>query len=177
MYPEASGPACAAREDRMRPKVPTARDIMTRSLVTLRPEMRALEAAGLLLKHEISGAPVVDDEGRLVGLFSEYDCLREVAAGEYDLDHHEDVITVGSVMNDPTHTISPEIDLFGSAHAVVNLRVPRLPVVEDGRLIGQVSRRDALRAVYELRRRALGQKHYPDYPEGREPIHFYPRRR
>ena len=164
-------------EDRMRPKVPTARDIMTRSLVTLRPEMRALDATGLLLKHEISGAPVVDDDGRLVGLFSEYDGLREVAAAEYNFDHHEEVVTVGGVMNDPTHTISPELELFGIAHEFVKLRVRRLPVVEDGRLIGQVSRRDALRAAYELRRQILSEKRYPDYPEGREPIHFYPRRR
>lgn len=161
----------------MRTKVPTARDIMTCTLVTLRAEMRALDAAGLLLKHEISGAPVVDDEGHLVGLFSEYDCLREVASAEYDFDHHEEVVTVGSIMNEPTHTIRPELDLFGIAHEFVKLRVRRLPVVENGRLIGQVSRRDALRAAYELRSQTLGQKQYPDYPEGRAPIRDYPRGR
>ncbi len=116
----------------MRPKVPTAREIMTRSLVTVSPTMRVLDAAGLLLKHEISGAPVVDEQGRLVGLFSEYDCLRAVAAAEYDFDHREEVVSVAELMNEPSHTISPELDLFGIAHEFVNRRVRRLPGVEDG---------------------------------------------
>ena len=64
----------------MRPDVPTARDIMTRRLVTLRPAMRTVEAAGILLEHNISGAPVVDEQGNLLGLLSEYDCLQAIAA-------------------------------------------------------------------------------------------------
>ena len=52
------------------PHVPTAREIMTRKLVTLRPETRVVDAAALLLKHGISGAPVVDEDGRLLGLLS-----------------------------------------------------------------------------------------------------------
>jgi CBS domain-containing protein len=160
----------------MRPEVPTARDIMTRSPVTVRPEMHAVEAAGILLKHEISGVPVVDDDGRLLGLFSEYDCLREIASAEYDRDDRDVVVTVAELMTEPMHTISPELELFGIAHEFVTTRVRRLPVIEDGRLVGQVSRRDALRAAYELRRKRLRRKQYPDYPEGRAPIHFYPRR-
>ena len=161
----------------MRPDIPTARDIMTRRLVTLRPGLRAVEAAGILLKHNISGAPVVDDDGNLLGLLSEHDCLQAVAAAEYDFDRHDVVVTVEEMMTTTPHTIPPEMDLFAIAHEFVNLRVRRFPVVEAGRLIGQVSRRDALRAAYELRRKALRHKQYPDYPEGRAPIRDYPRRR
>ncbi len=161
----------------MRPDVPTARDIMTRRLVTVRPEMRAQEAAGILLKHNISGAAVVDGDGNLLGLLSEYDCLRAVAAAEYDFDRHDVVVTVEELMTTPTHTILPKMDLFAIAHEFVNLRVRRFPVVEAGHLLGQVSRRDVLRAAYELRRKALRYKQYPDYPEGRAPIHDYPGRR
>ena len=161
----------------MRPKVPNAREIMTRSLVTLRPEMRVLDAAEVLLKHEISGAPVVDEEGNLAGLLSEFDCLRAVAAAEYDFDNRETVVTVAELMTEAVHTVSPELDLFGLAHAFIAKGVRRFPVLDEGRLIGQVSRREALRAAYDLRRKILGQKRYPDYPEGREPIHFYPKRR
>ena len=161
----------------MRPKVPTAREIMTRRLVTLRPEMRVVEAAGTLLEHKISGAPVVDDDGKLLGLLSEYDCLRTVAASEYNFDNHDAVVSVGELMTTAVHTVEPEMDLFAIAHEFVNLRVRRLPVVESGRLIGQVSRRDALSAAYELRQEALRHQQYPDYPEGRAPIRDYPRER
>ena len=73
--------------------------------------------------------------------------------------------------------MSPALDLFGIAHEFVNRRVRRLPAVEDGKLLGQVSRRDALRAAYKLRRKILSQKQYPDYPQGRAPIRNYPKRR
>ncbi len=161
----------------MRPDVPTARDIMTRRLVTLRPEIRAVEAADTLLKHDISGAPVVDDDENLLGLLSEYDCLRAIAAAEYEFDRRDAVVTVEELMTTTVHTIPPEMDLFAIAHEFVNIRVRRFPVVEEGRLIGQVSRRDTLRAAYELRQEALRHKQYPDYPEGRAPIRDYPRER
>ncbi len=150
---------------------------MTRSVVTLRPELRLIDAAGVLLKHEISGAPVVDGEGRLLGLLSEFDCLRVVANSEYDFDNRDTVTTVAEIMTDAVYTVSPELDLFGLAHEFVTKRVRRFPVLEGGRLIGQVSRRNALRAAYDLRSKILERKRYPDYPEGREPIHFYPTRR
>ena len=84
------------------------------------------------------------------------------------------IVTVDELMTTTTHTISPEMDLFAIAHEFLNLRVRRFPVVEAGRLVGQVSRRDALRAAFELRRKALRHKQYPDYPEGRAPIRDYP---
>ncbi len=161
----------------MRPRVPTARDIMTQRLVTLRPEMRIFEAAGLLLEHGISGAPVIDGDGKLLGLLSEYDCLRAVASAEYELDDRDSISIVSDLMTHVCHTVSPDLDLFGIAQKFVTLRVRRLPVLELGRLIGQVSRRDALRAAYKIRNRALSQKRYPDYPEGRDPIRDYPKRR
>lgn len=149
---------------------------MTRPLITLTPEMRALDAAGVLLKNKISAALVVDRAGQLVGLLAEYDCLRAVAAAEYNFDDHDLVVSVEDLMTDEIHTIGPDLDLFGIAHEFIALRVGRLPVVADGQLIGQVNRRHALRAAYELRRKTL-RKRYPDYPEGREPIRSYPQRR
>ena len=69
----------------------------------------------------------------------------------------------------------PDLDLFGVAHAFVRLGVRRLPVVDRGELLGQVSRRDALKAAVKLRRE-LQKAHsrYPDYPAGRNPIRNYP---
>ncbi len=86
--------------------------------------------------------------------------------------------TVSDLMTQECHTVSPDLDLFGLAHQFVKLRVRRFPVVEENRLLGQVSRRDALRAAVRLRRELLrSRRHYPDYPEGRDPIRDYPRGR
>jgi len=159
-----------------RPKVPTAREIMTTRLITLRPDLPASEAAEILLQNSISGAPVVDSQGALLGLLSEYDCLRAVAASDYEMDPHDGAERVADLMTRACHTVPGEMDLFALAHTFVTLRVRRLPVVENGRLVGQVSRRDALRAAVELRRQRTGRRsHYPDYPAGREPITNYPR--
>lgn len=161
-----------------RPEVPTARTVMTRSLVTLRPDMSAAEAAEILVRKSISGAPVVDGEGHLIGLLSEFDCLQAVASAEYEMDSHDTIKTVAELMTKvgDCHTVSPDLDLFGLAHEFVRLRVRRFPVVEDDQLLGQVSRRDALTAALKLRREiAKARHHYPDYPEGRDPIRDYPR--
>ncbi len=159
------------------PHVPTAREIMVRKLVTLRPDMPVSEATVLLLKHKISGAPVVDSDGRLLGLLSEFDCLRALTSSEYNLDAHDDLVRVGDLMTESMHTIGPEIDLFAIAHEFVTLRVRRLPVVDGDELLGQVSRRDVLRAEVQLQAKLLKQKSYPDYPEGRAPIRNYPKDR
>lgn len=158
------------------PKVPTARELMAKRLVTLAPGMSVVEAADILLRHSISGAPVVDPEGQLLGLLSEFDCLRAVASAEYEMDLHDAAETAGELMTQACHTIGPDLDLFGVAHAFVRLGVRRLPVVEDGELLGQVSRRDALKAAVDLRRALQkARSHYPDYPAGRDPIRDYPR--
>jgi CBS domain-containing protein len=71
--------------------------------------------------------------------------------------------------------IPPDMSLFTVAHEFVSRRVRRFPVVENGFLIGQVSRRDALRAVVKLRHAKIeAHPRYPDYPKGREPIRNYP---
>jgi CBS domain-containing protein len=159
-----------------RPQVPTTRQLMTTRLVTLRPTMHAVDAAALLLKNRISGAPVVDPQGGIIGLLSEFDCLRAVAAAEYEMDSVDEIQTVADLMSREFITIGPEVDLFGLATEFVRHRVRRFPVVENGRLLGQVSRRDALRGAVELRRSVQKSRHrHSVYPEGREPIRDYPR--
>jgi CBS domain-containing protein len=160
------------------PKVPVARELMTARLITLTPEMSAVEAAELLLQHSISGAPVVDGDGQLLGLLSEFDCLRAVASAEYEMDLHDGAETVRELMTQTCHTVPPDLDLYGVAHTFVNLGVRRLPVVDGRQLIGQVSRRDALAAAVRIRRELQrARPRYPDYPAGRGPIRDYPRMR
>lgn len=151
------------------PKLPTARDIMTRNLLTLRAETPLHDAVALLLRHDVSGAPVVDGAGALIGLVSELDCLRVVAHGEFHDYGHYAHTRVGDVMTTASHTIAPDLDLYAIAAELVKLRVRRLPVLEDGVLVGQVSRRDVLAALDRDRLRRRRERRYPDYPAGREP--------
>ncbi len=170
-------------------KVATVREMMTRKVINLSPDMAVVEAAAVLIKNGISGAPVVDDEGRLLGLVSEFDCLRAVAVSDYEMDSHDAIESVGDLMSreplirsvgdlmsrEPL-TVPPDMDLFTLAHEFVSRRVRRFPVVENGRVIGQVSRRDALKAALVLRKdRISSHPSYPDYPRGRAPIKNYPK--
>ena len=129
--------------------IPTAREIMTTQLVTLQPRMTVAEAIKTLLRHSISGAPVVDEDGTLLGVLSEFDCLRAIANEQFHEDHDEDG-HVEDLMTRGGQTIGPDADLFQVAQTFVSLRVRRLPVLEGDRLLGQVSRRDVLRALDAL---------------------------
>jgi CBS domain-containing protein len=104
-----------------------------------------------LLKHKISGAPVVDDKGSLVGILSELDCVNHMCHRATEnlppLDVHE-------LMTRDVVTIAPQASLLTLADLFAKKRYRRFPVVdEDGRLIGQVSRRDLLRALNDIMRK------------------------
>jgi CBS domain-containing protein len=122
------------------------RDYMTRHLVTFRPEMNLFTAINRLLEHRISGAPVVDEQGHLLGLLSEGDCLRGILSGAYYESVGGDVSTY---MTRDVEVVSPEAGIIELAERFLQGR-GRLPVVEDGCLIGQISRSDVLRAVKEF---------------------------
>jgi CBS domain-containing protein len=125
-----------------------ARDIMVTRLVTLAPEMDVFEAIDLLLKHQISGAPVVDAAGNFVGLFSEQRAISLLVAAAYD---RAPTSSIGPFVLTDVATISPQTDLLTIAERFLNHNQRRLPVLDDeGRLVGQVSRRDVLRAARQL---------------------------
>lgn len=123
-----------------------ARDIMVSRPATLKSDMDVYDAIGLLLKHSISGAPVVDDDGRYVGVFSERSCLSLLVEGAYD---QLPTTQVYAFMDEDAETITDELDLFSIAQAFLSTNSRRLPVLRNGMLVGQVSRRDVLRAVHD----------------------------
>lgn len=142
-----------------------ARDLMTRTLVTLRPDDTIAEAIRVLVTHEISGAPVVDGGGRLVGLLSEHDCLRVIAYGDYTAEDLGMEDRVSSIMTTPAFVIDPHVGIYSIAHLFLKHRIRRIPVVEDGRLVGLVARRDALRGIQTL----IERRKTPTLPPGRTP--------
>ncbi len=127
----------------------TATDIMARSELTLSPETDIYRVIQLLLKHRLSGAPVVDAEGRLVGILTEKDCLQVLAGEAFDglpEGHVQDYMTRD------VDTLTPTASLYDIVDRFLGKAYRKLPVVDDqGRVIGQVSRRDTLRAMESIR--------------------------
>lgn len=131
--------------------IPKAEDVMTRRLVTLRPDMSVLSAMRTLVEHQVSGAPVLDGDNSLCGIVSELDCMRILVAGQFSQDSYEEEARVADIMTREVLTIAPDLDLFGVAQRFLKNRVRRLPVVREGRLLGMVSRRDVLAGVEKMR--------------------------
>ncbi len=146
-------------------RILTARDMMTTNLLLFSPEQTLLEAIENLIKWRVSGAPVVDEDGRMVGMLSELDCLRMLASDEFYLQQQEDGALVSQFMSTGWRTIPPDLGIYAISHYFLTSPVRRLPVVEHEKLIGQVSRRDVLRGMDEMSRKRLIRKHYPDYRE------------
>ncbi len=127
------------------------KDFMSSKLVTFKPEQPIGEVAEILMKKNISGGPVVDDRGKLVGIISEGDCLKEFLKGQYLNSPNHDGI-VGDHMVSDVLTTTPETGILEIAQRFLNEKVRRFPVMENGRLIGQISQRDVLRAVNKLKK-------------------------
>ncbi len=133
--------------------LPTARDCMTTRarVLAFSPEDDVFEAMAKLLGHHFAAAPVVDSDDRVVGMLTEKDCLRILSNFAYDDD------TEGGRVSDfqsPMRLIcQPDMEIFGVSNRFLECNFPLLPVVENDKLIGVISRRDALRGVQELRRR------------------------
>ena len=122
-------------------------DYMAKDLVTIHPEAEAYQAILLLLKHQVSGMPVVDDEGKLVGVLSERDCLKTLVHAQY---HELPTALVKDLMSVELETVEPDADILRVADLFLQRKFRRLPVLKDGRLVGQISRRDVLRAIREM---------------------------
>lgn len=125
----------------------SAKDYMTANLVTFKPEQEVLEAIHLLLEAGISGAPVTDSLGNIIGILSEKDCLRVALAAGYD---QQAGGRVADFMSPEVKTVDAETSILDVAKLFLEHPFKRYPVVEDNRLIGQISRRDVLRAIRVL---------------------------
>lgn len=125
----------------------TAREYMTTQLLTFSPYTDVMAAIRTLVKHGHSGAPVVDDEGRVVGMLSEKDCLKVAVLSNYE------GVSPGMVrdfMANSVNSVLPDTTLLEVASRFIDAPYKRLPVVEDGKLVGQISRSDVLRAIDDL---------------------------
>lgn len=146
-----------------------AKDVMTRRIVSIAPDATVLQAARLMLQHHISGLPVVDASGTLVGILSEGDFLRrrETAterrrsrwleflmgpgkiAAEYTHSHGE---KVSEVMTDEARTVDEDTDLEAVVELMERHRIKRVPVMRGGKMTGILTRSNLMHAMVSMAR-------------------------
>ena len=122
-------------------------DFMAKDLVVFTPETDIYVAIDTLVKSEISGAPVVDEAGKLIGIISQKDCLRILANGVF---HDAPAGPVSEYMTEAVMHISSDMDIFTVADLFLNNVYRRIPVVDNDIVVGQISRRDILRAIQQM---------------------------
>ena len=120
------------------------RDYMSRQLVKLSPDMEIVAAMQKLLGRNVSGAPVVSDSGSLVGMLTERDCMKVVLNAVY---HSEFSGVVSEYMATEIEVMQAGDNLVDAARRFFEQRYLRYPVMEEGRLVGVISRSDVMRAV------------------------------
>ncbi|MCB0688104.1 MAG: CBS domain-containing protein [Saprospiraceae bacterium] len=138
---------------------------MAKDLITFRPETDIREAIEIILKNKISGAPVVDDHRHLIGMLSESDCIKTILAGPYN-NLPAGQGTVRDFMSTKVVTVDAAKTIVEVAYEFSNTQYRRFPVVDRGKLIGQISRSDILRAILKMKPEVT---HIPSSWKGREP--------
>jgi CBS domain-containing protein len=119
---------------------------MATDLTLLRPEMEILHAMELLLEKRISGAPVVNTKGSIVGVLSKKDCLRAALNAAY---YQEWGNPVSQYMSIKIEMLDADLDLVTAAERFLASNFRRFPVMQDNRLVGQISRADVLKALID----------------------------
>ena len=140
------------------------KDVMTTQVITAAEDTPFKDLVDLLVENRVSGVPVVDEYGRVLGIVTEADLVSKEA---FDLRHRRPLaavtelvsgasrwsnkakgLTAGDVMTERVVAVGPGEDVRAAARRMLDLGVKRLPVVDDGRLVGIVSRQDLLRIFH-----------------------------
>ncbi|MDT0675193.1 CBS domain-containing protein [Autumnicola musiva] len=125
-------------------------DYMSTSLVTFRKEEKVVDVIARLIENNISGGPVVNDNYELLGIISEGDCLKQISDSRYYNMPMED-LTVEKHMTCNVETIDGKMNVLDAARKFIELKHRRFPILENGKLVGQISQRDVMRAALQLK--------------------------
>jgi CBS domain-containing protein len=126
------------------------KDFMTKNLITFRPDQSVMEVMNTLIKRRISGGPVVNEKNELVGIISEGDCIKQISESRY-YNHPMENIKVDEHMAKNVETIDGNMNVFDAASKFIESKHRRFPIVENGKLVGQISQKDILKAAIELK--------------------------
>ncbi len=126
------------------------RDIMTKNLILFRPKQSIHDVMKAFIKYKISGGPVVNKNGDLMGIISEADCMKEISESRYFnmpiLDK-----SVYHFMTKDVETIEANNSVFDAASTFFRTKRRRFPVLDNKKLVGQVSRKDIVIAALNLK--------------------------
>lgn len=120
------------------------------NIITFKPDQPIQDVISIIIAKKIAGAPVLDDQQHLVGMISEKDCLRLIVDQAY-YNMPAETRKVSDYMTAKVQTLSPKTSIVEAAVEFLNSPIRRFPVVENGMLIGQVSRRHILRAAQNIK--------------------------
>ena len=140
------------REKNIKAKTKTllVEDIMSRNLIVFKPEETIHEVMKKFIKYRISGGPVVNEKGDLIGVISEADCMKEVSESRYFnlpiLDK-----SVSNFMTTNVDTIDASKTIFEAASNFFKTSRRRFPVMEKNKLVGQISRKDIVIATLNMK--------------------------
>ncbi len=121
------------------------KDLMSTGVISVEPDDSVEKAIRLMIKHRLSGLPVTDSTGRLLGLISEFDLLELVWDPQTGQDR------VYQYMTREVKQIDQDAELATAAESFRTLSIRRLPVTRDGQVVGIISRHDLLRYVMQAR--------------------------
>lgn len=125
-------------------------DYMTTDLITFTADQSVVEVMQVLVDNKIHGGPVVNENGELQGIISDADCMKQISEGRYFNMPMGD-IKVRDYMTTTVSTITTDLNIFDCASLFDKHNTRRFPVLQDGKLVGQISRMDILRAALEIR--------------------------
>jgi CBS domain-containing protein len=138
------------QQNTVEPVALKVRDYMTTNLITFRPDQSVQEVVEALIKYKISGGPVVNDKQELVGVISEGDCLKQLSESRYyNMPLQHDNVEKRMAIN--VETIDGNLNVFDAANKFLQSKRRRFPIVENGKLIGQISQKDILKAALKLK--------------------------
>ena len=129
-------------------RLPTVADFMDKTFNTVMPETRVQDAMKIMLDKQLIGVLVVDDERNLVGVFSEKDCLKVLLQSGF---HRMPDDRVKDYMHPIEMTVESRTDILSIAQTFLQKPFRRLAVVDDGKLVGQITRRDIVRGMRKYR--------------------------
>ncbi len=124
-------------------------DYMSRNLITFTPNQSVMEVVETLVKHKISGGPVVNERNELLGIISEGDCIKQLNESRY-YNMPIDDAKVEKFMVKDVETIDGNISIFDAANKFLESKRRRFPIVEEGKLVGQISQKDVMKAALKM---------------------------
>ncbi|WP_066226041.1 CBS domain-containing protein [Formosa haliotis] len=125
-------------------------DYMSRELITFKADQMVEDVIHKLIAHKISGGPVVNENYELIGIISEGDCLKDISDSRYynmPMEQHR----VEARMIKDVETIDGNMNIFDAANKFLESKRRRFPIVQDGKLVGQISQKDVLIAALKLK--------------------------